>query len=525
MRREQSVLSNLDAAMRRLSKGGAQTADVMARMTKASEASKSRLANLGAAYASASANSNALVATQKEASTGTKALDNAMKTAAGGGILSAALEKIAEKNPKLARIIRTVQLIGNAAITAGKAAVNFGISVAKLSLKSIELAQADAITYEGLLHSESAAAALNKRVTGLADTYGVATKDLGGFAAQLIKAGIRGTDLTTTLKGLAIRQAAIGDASDVLPHLIEQYKEGGRTAKGFAAEQERMFGPAALKRGKTFDASIERIKRRFGELLSSPAMTKGFDAVFGKIESFLASPAAADFASKITNTVGKAMQSLPGLIDGATSALGGLASAFTTIAGIVGPLAKGIADFAGGLGRLLSGNVSTQEAADAASAGGEALGGKKMQFLADRMREAGNDAGVALGDGVAAGIASRTAVVSASAAALSSAAEMAVRSALEIHSPSRVFARLGAQTAEGFAAGVNDNAAPQAAIGSMVQAPRTAPGARAGVSRSITVHIGSINGVANAEHAAELIEAQLADVLEAAALAGGSEAA
>lgn len=523
MRREQSAISTLDAAMKRLGKSGSDNAAVLSRMSAASAAAQDRLAKLSASYAGAVTHGGDLVAKSKETSTGLRAFDNSLKQAQGGGIMAAALEKIAEKYPKIARVIRIVMVLGQALYSAGKSAVNFGISIAKASLKVFELQQADAITYEGLLHSEAAGRALGARITSLADTYGIATKDAGAWAAQLVKAGVRGTELSTTLKGLAIRQAATGDASEALGPLIEQYKAGERTAAGFAAEQERMFGPAALKRGKTFEAWIDRIKRRFGEMLASPAMASGLEAVFGKVESFLKSPAAAEFASSITNTVGSALKMLPGLIDSASTALGGLASAFSTIAGIIGPIVKGIGDFAAGLGKLASGNVSTAEAASAAAGASESLGGKKMQFLADHMRESGEDAGGALAEGTASGIATGTAQVTAAAAAMSAAASAAVKSALEIHSPSRVFARLGVQTAQGFAAGMNDNAAPQAAATAMVRAPSAAPArSTSRVAQQITVNI---YGVKDADHARALIEAELAEVLEAAVLAGGGAAA
>lgn len=513
MKRQQSAISTLDAAMKRLSKGGADNSAVLSRMSAASEVAQGKLAKLSAEYAKAVTHGGDLVAKSKETSTGLKAFDNSLKQAQGGGIMAAALEKISEKYPKIARVIRIVMVLGQALYSAGKSAVNFGISIAKASLKVFELQQADAITYEGLLHSEAAGRALGTRITSLADTYGIATKDAGAWAAQLVKAGVRGTELSATLKGLAIRQAATGDASEALGPLIEQYKTGGRTAAGFAAEQERMFGPAALKRGKTFEAGIDRIKRRFGEMLASPAMASGLESVFGKVESFLKSPAAAEFANSITSTIGSALQSLPGLIDAAASALPALSGGFKAIAGVVGGIAKAI----GAVTKFLTG----------ANSKAGVLSGVEYVPLADtvkaKMAADGTEAGSALAEGTAQGIVTGTAQVTAAAAAMSAAASAAVKSGLEIHSPSRVFARLGVQTAQGFAAGMNDNAAPQAAATAMVRAPSAAPARMASkVAQQITVNI---YGVKDADHARALIEAELAEVLEAAVLAGGGAAA
>ncbi|MBI4950809.1 MAG: hypothetical protein HY908_02140 [Myxococcales bacterium] len=492
-------------------------------MSSANVAAQGRLAGLAAKYANASTNANSLVATQKNVSGSVGLLDTVLKRgASGSGMLGAALDKLAEKSPKLARVIRVAIQVGAAFIATTRAVAHYGIEIGKASLSAFKMQQADRITYEGLLHSESAAMALDKRVTGLADTYGVATKDVGGWAATLIKAGVRGKELSSALHGLAIRQAATGDASEALQPLVDQLKAGSRSAAGFAKEQERLFGGAAIKRGQTFEAGIDRIKRRFGEMMASPAMAKGFDAVFGKIESFLQSPAAADFATKITGTVGKALERLPGFIDTASAALPKLAAGFDVAVSAATALlnvVSSVADVVSHPGETMIETMQRKSRDRIAS--GEPLTGDQTATL-DKYRQQGQDAGAALAQGVASGISAKQSVATAAAAGMASSITAIMKSALEIHSPSRVFARLGAQTAEGFGQGIAANDTPARAVRAMVTAPAASPAPRGG--RSVVVHIGSIVGVKDAGDAGELLEARIADALEAALLSSGAAA-
>ena len=77
---------------------------------------------------------------------------------------------------------------------------------------------------------------------------------------------------------------------------------------------------------------------------------------------------------------------------------------------------------------------------------------------ADQLPPRFRSAGLLAGQGLADGIAAAESRVAAAARALADAASAALRSALEIHSPSRLTYRLGQQGDEGLARGVEDGA-------------------------------------------------------------------
>ncbi len=567
MRKEESTIARLDSAMKRLGKGAATT-----KLSEASEAAKNRLAKLSEAYANASmagtASANNLVAKQKESTIGSVLMETAMARLGSSALVSG--EKLAAMGGKaktLLLVLAAAKIVVGAIRAIGSAAINAGKSISKLSLATLERQQADRITYEGLLHSESAAMALDKRVTQLADTYGVATKDLGGYAATLVKAGVRGSDLSDILRGIAIRQAAIGDGDEALDRVVEQYKAGTINAKLFAKEQEQTFGGAAAKRGKTFEAGIDRIKRRMGELLASPAMAKGFEGVFGKIEAFLQSPAAANFAESLTNTVGGVLERMPGWIDAAASAIPALEAGFKAVAGVItgiGAALGWIAKAVGSVAKLLgaaseqtsgggaatkdrafdsgpasqksAAKQSRQDAMEQLAKDSRAAGASVEQFNAimrefntamnaganvDEARAKAVAAGQALGLGLAEGIASGQGTAAAAASTMGDIVVATIKAKLQIASPSKVFARMGRYSAEGFAMGMDASAAPQASARAMVDPARLSP-ARAG--RSITITIGDIIGVRDAGDAGELLEARIASALEAALLGAGGSA-
>lgn len=77
-----------------------------------------------------------------------------------------------------------------------------------------------------------------------------------------------------------------------------------------------------------------------------------------------------------------------------------------------------------------------------------------VQSQAEPMRAAGNGIGLAMGDGMIAGISAKEAEIVATAERMARAAQQAVRTELQIQSPSKVMHGLGVHVAEGFAGGI-----------------------------------------------------------------------
>lgn len=519
MKKEASAISVLEAMQKRLAKSTAVDTAALQRMKAATEAHQQKLGGLTDAFAKHSQNANDLVGKQKEGATGSKLWNLAMMKLGSTSLASGEqLAAIGGKANTIMKVVAYAKLaIGalGALYRAGAKVVDLELKLGRAAYETTKAQQSAAVTTQGLSGNTRMAAALSGAVGRLSDRYGVSAEKLNGFAGELLKAGVHGKDFTNSLRGLAIQQAATGEA-DVSGYL-EQLKSGTKTAAEFAAEQEKIYGPAAIARGKTLESGIDRLKRHFGEMLATPEVQAGLDRALGAVERFLGSAEGKMAAANLASALSTGLQALPGLISTAASALPKLAEAFKVVSSVVSSALGPLVSFVSTIAKAAAAVVNF--VGKAASKGG-VFGGLEFVPLADTVRAKmaadGAAAGQGLAAGIAAGEASGMAVVQAASAALASAATSAVQAALQIHSPSRVFAALGRNTAEGFAQGVNDNGAPQDAVRAMVSEPREKVG-RAGAGRSITIGDINVYGVKDGEHAGELIEAKILELLEAVA--------
>lgn len=523
MRKEAASIAVLESMQKRLAKSTAVDTAALERMKSASAAHQSKLAGLTDAYAQHSQSAGVLVEKQKQGSEGSKLWNLALMKLGSTSLASGEqLSAIGGKAGTLMRIVAVAKIVVGslAAIYRGaKKVVEAGVALGKIAYSSTVQQQNDAVTALGLSKGNVQMATALQSVTGkLGDKYGVSADKLNGFAKELLAADIHGKAFTDSLKALTIEQSATGEA-DVSGY-IEQLKSGKKSAAEMAAETERIFGPAATARGKTLESSIDRIKRRFGEMLATPEVQKGFDSAIGVVENFLKSAEGKLAASNLAAALSTGLKALPGMITTVTNALPALSEGFRAVASVVSSVLGPAVSVVTGLAKAVSGVFrALKSAADSAGVfggTGATEGAGRWGWMKAKAQADGQAAGQALANGIAAGEASGMAVVQAASAALAAAATSAVTAALEIHSPSRVFARLGRHTAEGFAMGLAANDAPEAAASAMVSAPRERVGAASG-GRTITITIGDIVGVKDAEHASDLIEARIAELLEAVA--------
>lgn len=198
---------------------------------------------------------------------------------------------------------------------------------------------------------------------------------------------------------------------------------------------------------------------------------------------------------------------LAGMADAATGAVSSL-DAVTGDAEAAGAAAGAalVSGFAGGIEELpgvLSGAVASladgaDEAEGIGTATGEALVGgfgealgelegvmaEAVGSVAEIAAEGGNAAGIAMGEGMVAGLAEIAPAVEAEAAEIAAVAGAAIKAALIIASPSQVTRQLGQFTGLGFALGMRDTHGDVAgAATSLAQLPaRMTAGVSAGVS-------------------------------------------
>lgn len=551
MKTEQSTIQNLEAAMKRMGKSANADAEKMARIGAAAEASRGRLAGLADTYAALGSKGATGAATfTKESQKTSNAVGG---TAAALGVSMELIGKLPPKWQKVALAVMVAAKAGGALVgvfsRAAKAAYAYGKELVTLGMHESDRQAGDRITFEAYSRSAAMGAHAEKQVMSLADTYGVGTKDLSGFATALLKAGIRGEAFDDGMRAMAIRAAAFGAEAVDVEDVVGRGADG---MKGYARAMELAYGDTALKRGQTFEAGVERIKRKIGDLMANPAVQGGLSKMFGAVEGFLNSEKGAAFFDKIGSAAGRAMTAVAEFVGGPKfDALIAGAGDFANTLADLAPKAIAAAQTIGGafikvantIGKVIGKiseawdhlvNNNDYNIADAARAGSAGQAPEKAaksgaQVSEDAVNEfaqnagvGGNAAGVALADGVAAGILSGASTVAAASEALSAIAVDGVKRALEIHSPSRVFARLGRYTAQGFAGGIEDEApSAESALARMATPPNVI---RNGGARSVSFGDQHFHGVRDAEHATALFEERIAALLEGLVLEDGAGA-
>lgn len=234
------------------------------------------------------------------------------------------------------------------------------------------------------------------------------------------------------------------------------------------------LGGAGVDMSKTLEAKLTHLKDLPEQFFQKLAKTEAFDKLTGAADRLLEklSPEGKtgmklfEALEHGASAVVDAIDSID--IDEVGSALEELASdvkpvidVFTALGRAVGHVASAVdavvhSKFAEIVGIAARGTGTVLKVAakgiDQSQFGG-AVGGL-VEYLTSPVKADAEKAGKATGDGLAAGTKASESKVEAASHSLGDAASSGTREALGIHSPSKVFAELGAQTAAGFAAGV-----------------------------------------------------------------------
>ena len=146
-------------------------------------------------------------------------------------------------------------------------------------------------------------------------------------------------------------------------------------------------------------------------------------------------------------------------------------------------------------------------------------GGIDLVGMYQQYQSAGQQAAA----GLAAGMAQGAPTANAAAASLAQGTVSTAQQNLQVHSPSRVFAEIGAHVAEGFAMGVDGGASGVAdAVSSLVRPPAMSLGGGRAGGVSIVVHVtGGSSPEATGEAVADALEERLGDIFDRFASAAG----
>jgi hypothetical protein len=579
------ALRSMQAAMSRLKAAGIGPAT--AEYKALSDAMKARKATIGASQAEMLKLGMSFDEVAKEAPKVTDAFGDMLGSAKK---MPGPLGGIASRISALREVLGAGGLAAAAfgvALVAAAAAAVVAIASVTAALLRYGIAQADArrseaLQLEGLTTirnrmgiAAGTAGELQSAIDRVSASSSLGRGEINGLAQGLYRAGLRGGDLSAALEGAATTTAVQGQRmGDRFRGIAIAAARSGRSVRALADDVRARLGGVARRQMLSLETQSTKLQESFAAIFSGLEI-EGF---LGGLHSIT------DLFSQNTES-GRALRTLATtifqpMIDGITAGfplvrrffqgmligvlrltLGALrlrnwltrtfgggdilagidAQRVALQAGaiVMGAFAASVLICAAAFALLLSPFIA---AVAVGWAIGEALtaAGRAVRRVIDGGRELMawfRDADwTALGSSLATGLITgllrgrdrlRDAV-----RGLAADAQRALTDALQIRSPSRVFARLGAQIPAGFAEGV-DAGAPMAsdAVGAMVSIPDDVPAggaARAGstthvsIDGGIHVHVGE--GEQQPRDLAQSIKDELARMLEGVAITMGAPA-
>ncbi|WP_157069076.1 hypothetical protein [Sandaracinus amylolyticus] len=496
-------------------------------------AQRQSLAQAQARYLELGGSLDALGAKAGSASGGLGKLLEAAQATPGplGGLVSrvGALRALVAGGPLLAGVLGLAA--GFLTIVVASTALVGAVGAATAALLRYGLAQAEArrsetLRLEGLVRLRSAyglaagsATELQAAIDRVSDSSALGRSEVGGYAEQLYRMGLRGGALEEALDGMAIAGSAGGERlARRFAGLAVGAARMGRSVRAVADDFRARFGGVAAAQALGFDRQMLRLRQNVSRI---------FDGL--KIEGLLRALRMATSLFSQSTASGRALRQIAEvvfqpLIDAAANG---------------GPVVRRV--FQGMILRAQELTILFLRARNAfvrAFGGRDVLGGLDMQSLALRagallvtsfvaavvtatialagfatvlgvvaagvlvmtapilaavaalgaLAYAGVTYGEQLMTGLVSGIQKGRSLVVATLRGVASDATAALRSALQISSPSRVFAQLGVQIPRGLAEGVEaGTSAASGAVESMVSAEAPRAAARGGSSISISI--------------------------------------
>lgn len=458
--------------------------------------------------------------------------------------------------------------LGTAALTVAKATAQAVVETVRWGVALADAARSQRLATEALAVHVPALAGLAAELPPLTRATGLSADELRGLGKELAAAGVAAEDMPAALRAVATAEAALGKGAGA--EFVKRMGAGKEAVGQVAREVEAKFGGIVAKRLLSLDSQSEELKRSLGETFGglridglleqlnrlvklfdvNTAMGRTLKATFEGLAQPLidgleaAGPVLEAFALGAAIGVLKlyiafkpairAVRELFGSSDTTLEeALNAAEIAGKAAAAAVGVVALGVLSVAAHAATLWAGFTALKSAGETAwTAITDAIADALSWLKGISLAQIGKD----MLDGLAKGITGAADVVLNALRGVVTDAIAAAKSLLGIKSPSRVFAGIGENTAEGFAQGVEEGQGEaQTALERLVAPPS---GERAGRAqspvgaggRTSTLDLSGatfvFQGVAGAEDAEERFGALLTRLLEGdVAQLGGAEAA
>ncbi len=161
------------------------------------------------------------------------------------------------------------------------AAIVAGIAkLTAFALASSDAARSAALMVDAVSRSSASLSGLASILPSVSAATGIARDDLIGLAQQLDEAGVKAADMPAALRAVAIAEAALGKGA--ASKLVQQLKDGKKSAAELAAEMDAKFGGIVQKKLLSLDAQTARFKESIAGLFSGVNLEKflgGLDQV------------------------------------------------------------------------------------------------------------------------------------------------------------------------------------------------------------------------------------------------------
>jgi hypothetical protein len=434
------------------------------------------------------------------------------------------------------------------ALAVSRAAMQATIDLTRYAIVSADARRVEMLRLEGLVslrQYQRAAAGSAQELISAIDRVSAASAmgraDVTSFGEQLYRAGLRGAELEAALDGVTTASVQGDRAALRYPGLARAIHRTGGSVRNLSEDVRRRLGGIAQRQALALDVQARHLRESFAHL---------FDGL--RLDGFLRALREVTGLFDQNNAVGRAFAAIlrsifQPLLDGVGRAGPVMRTFFEGLTimalriGIGVLIARNailrafgedtvsqvdsmrVALVLGGVAAIGLATVLASAAISAAAlaatlsvvAAPALLAARAIATITEAAEISGGWAGLgrALVDGFVGGITSRIEAARTAVRGLAASATEALRGALDIRSPSRVFAALGAQIPAGLAEGVREGSSLAAdAVDAVVDVPR-ARGAAGGGPTIGELHVHVDGGGGGARDIAEGIRDELVRLL------------
>lgn len=564
MKDDTKALNEMNAAMKRMNQGAVVNIESARKLQDQIAKQKQKIADSQQAFEALGGKFGKTYTLSENTKKGFKGLvEQASKLPGPLGQSASGLNSMITKMPKtiVFSVVMAAALIALTAVVlrAAAAFVSFGLSAANARRNEALHFEAISRMRRGFVGMRASSQEVMSAIDGVSATTATSREQVSRFAEVLQRGGVRGQALTTALRAASIKAAALGDsAGESFARMAVSARRSGVSIQRLAGDIEARFGGIAARRLLDLNVLSEKLSESFRALFADVDLDPLASGVRMITELFSQNTATGRALKSIVNAlfqplINQAGAGAPivkrffqGMVIAALHVVivllrlkrwfadtfgGTLVSEATKgkIAIYAGAAAFGVLALAAGAAALAIAAALLLIVAPFAVIGGAIyLAVRGFRALKNFGRTLVNDwreIGPQIIDGLVNGFRrGRDRAINA-VRELGRAVIDEWKDILDIHSPSRVFASLGAEIPAGVAVGI-DEGAPMA--DSALESMLTIPNGIGGAGRGGSVLIQNVNIYTNTdtpEAFAAAFRDMLGDVLEGAAVEIGAQPA